>query len=225
MVAVGETYIRAIIRGGGTPVVIPPITQPDDIEVLVKRLDGLLLSGGEDIAPRHYGQVGEPWMGQVDEDRDATELGLTRIWLRKAKPLLAICRGIQVLNVAIGGTLYQDISTSLPEALDHTYVPARSMEAPIHPVNIESGSMLAKIIGGTSFDVNSAHHQAVDVPGNGAKVVAHAPDGIIEAIEFPQQTFCIGVQWHPEAMIKVSDIMVPLFTSFVHACKTSQLME
>ena len=218
MVAVGETYIRAITRAGGTPVIIPPITQPDDVPVLLERLDGLLLSGGEDIAPRHYGQKGESWMGRVDENRDAMELGLTRAWLTKAKPLLAICRGIQVLNVAIGGTLYQDISTNMPDALDHTYVPARPMEISIHPVNIESGSQLAKVLGGTSFEVNSAHHQAVCVPGVGAQVVADAPDGVIEAIELSHHNYCIGVQWHPEAMVKLSETMMPLFISFIQAC-------
>ena len=157
-------------------------------------------------------------MGRVDEARDAVELDLTSVWLTKAKPLLAICRGIQVLNVAIGGMLYQDISKHMPDALDHTYVPARPMEVSIHPVSIEPTSQLANILGGTSFDVNSAHHQAVSVPGDKAKVVAYSPDGVIEAIELPHLNFCIGVQWHPEAMVKVSDTMMPLFRSFVQAC-------
>jgi putative glutamine amidotransferase len=220
MVAVGATYIRAIIRAGGTPVIIPPITLPDDIPGLLGRLDGLLLSGGEDIAPRHYGQKDESWMGRIDETRDTMELGLTRAWLTKAKPLLAICRGIQVLNVAVGGTLYQDISANIPDSLDHTYVPARPMEVPIHPVNIESSSQLSTILGGTSFEVNSAHHQAVCRPGDGVQVVSRAPDGLIEAIELPKHNYCIGVQWHPEAMVKVSDTMMPLFNSFIKACRS-----
>jgi putative glutamine amidotransferase len=218
MMAVGETYIRSIYRAGGIPVIIPPITQPNDTMVLIQRLDGLLLSGGEDIAPRHYGQKGESWMGRVDEERDVSELSLTQAWLAMGKPLFAICRGHQVLNVALGGTLYQDISKSLPDALDHAYVPARSMEITVHPVNIVAGSQLANILGGTVFDVNSAHHQAIHTPGKGANVVAHAPDGIIESIELAQHKFCIGVQWHPEAMVKVSDTMLPLFDAFVQAC-------
>jgi len=221
MIAVGETYLRAIYRVGGTPVIIPPITQIADISVLLERIDGLLLSGGEDIAPKHYGQKSESWMGRVDEERDASELGLTQAWLAEGKPLLAICRGHQVLNVALGGTLYQDISKHLPDSLDHAYVPTRSMEITVHPVNIESGSQLASSLGGTSFDVNSAHHQAVRTPGEGAQVVAYAPDGVIEAIELAHHNFCIGVQWHPEAMVKVSETMLPLFASFVQACEAS----
>jgi putative glutamine amidotransferase len=218
MTAVGETYIRAVMRAGGTPIVLPPTLTPDDIPILTERLDGLLLSGGEDIAPKHYGQQDESWMGRVDENRDTIEIELTRSWILKDKPLLAICRGIQVLNVAIGGTLYQDISKHLPDALDHTYVPARPMEITTHSIDIDKNSQLARILGGTKFEVNSAHHQAIHTPGEGSTVVAHAPDGVIEAIELPQLKYCIGVQWHPEAMVKISDMMMPLFVSFIQAC-------
>lgn len=212
--------MRAIYRVGGTPVIIPPIIQPADIPVLLERLDGLLLSGGEDIAPQQYGQKSESWMGHVDEARDTSELGLTRAWLSEGKPLLAICRGHQVLNVALGGALYQDISKHLPDALDHAYVPARAMEITVHSVRIKSGSQLATVLGGIEFDVNSAHHQAISTPGAGAEVVAYASDGVIEAIELPHHNFCIGVQWHPEAMVKVSETMLPLFAAFVQACET-----
>ncbi len=218
MIALGESYIRAIHRVGATPIIIPPTLQSPDIPSLLSNLDGLLLSGGEDIAPRHYGQKSEAWMGRVDEVRDMSELGLIKAWLAMGKPLLAICRGHQVLNVALGGTLFQDISKSLPDALDHAYVPARPMEITVHPVKIELQSQLATIMGGITIDVNSAHHQAIHAPGAGVRVVAYAPDGVIEAIELPQYHFCIGVQWHPEAMVKVSETMLPLFSAFVQAC-------
>jgi putative glutamine amidotransferase len=123
-----------------------------------------------------------------------------------------------VLNVTLGGSLHQDIAKNLPLALDHAYVPARAMEIPVHPITVEPNSQLASVLGGHKFDVNSAHHQAVDKVGKGAKVVAQAPDGVIEAIELGQADFCIGVQWHPEAMVKTSETMLPLFANFVKTC-------
>ncbi len=217
MHAIGATYTRAIQRAGGTPVIIPPVMHETDWPVLLERLDGLLLSGGEDIAPARYGQPLESWTGLVDEERDYAELGLVRSWLELGKPVLAICRGHQLLNVALGGTLYQDIMTQVANALDHAYVPGRPMEDPVHDVDIQSGSALARILGGEHFAVNSAHHQAAWQPGHGLEIVAHAPDGIVEATELKNHPFCLSVQWHPEAMLKLSDTMLPLFDAFIAA--------
>jgi len=219
MVSVGETYIRAIHRVGGTPVIIPPLMKEADWQLLLERVDGLLLSGGEDVAPRHYGQAHEAWMGGVDEERDAAELGLVSRWLSLRRPLLAICRGHQVLNVALGGTLYQDIAAYIPNALDHAYTPARPMENSVHSVELASDSRLAVILGGTTFEVNSAHHQAIQTTGDGLRTVGRAPDGVNEAIEHTTHPFCLSVQWHPEAMVKLSDTMWPLFKAFVDAAK------
>lgn len=217
MCAVGETYIRAIQRVGGTPVVIPPTNTAADWETLLAHLDGLLLSGGEDIDATLYGEATEPWMGQVDVERDFSELGLTRAWLATDRPLLAICRGNQVLNVALGGTLYQDIAAHIPNALDHAYVATQPMETIAHSVVLDAGSRLAAILGGTAFDVNSAHHQALKTIGDRLVVTGYAPDGVIEAVEIPTYPFCISVQWHPEAMVKTSPTMWPLFEAFVQA--------
>ena len=217
MCTVGETYIRAIQHVGGIPVVIPPTTIEADWEPLLARLDGLLLSGGEDIDPKLYGEQSEPWMGQVDAERDFSELGLTRAWLMTERPLLAICRGHQVLNVALGGALYQDIAAHIPNALDHAYVATQPMETIAHSVTLEPGSRLAAILGGTTFDVNSSHHQALKTVAARLAVAGHAPDGVIEAVEMPEHAFCIGVQWHPEAMVKTSSTMWPLFEAFVQA--------
>ncbi len=219
MCSVGETYVRAIHRAGGTPVIIPPVVVDEDWDVLSARLDGLLLSGGGDIAPRYYGEEGEPWMGQVDAERDISELGLVRKWLELRRPLMAICRGHQVLNVALGGTLYQDIAAHIPNALDHAYVSARPMEKPVHLVELDPECALAKILGGTSFEVNSAHHQAVKAPADSIRVTGYAPDGVVEAFELPELPFGISVQWHPEAMVKTSDIMWPLFEAFIDAAR------
>ena len=217
MHALGETYALAIHRAGGTPVILPPIITTEDLPPLLNRLDGLILSGGEDLAPARYGQSPSLHLGRVDEVRDAGGLALVRAWLPQAKPLLAICRGHQVLNVALGGTLYQDITESLPNALEHAFVPARPMERPVHTVVLQPSSRLADLLGQTTLEVNSAHHQAVADLGHDLVVVAHAPDGVVEAIEYPDHRFCVGVQWHPEAMVKLSDSMWPLFGGFVRA--------
>jgi putative glutamine amidotransferase len=196
-------------------VIIPPLTRDADWSPLLERLDGLLLSGGEDIAPTCYGQDVEPWTGLVDKARDRSEIGLVRRWLATEKPLLAICRGHQVLNVALGGSLIQDIMAQVPNALDHAYVPGRPMETIVHTVEIEAGSRLAAILGGPELAVNSAHHQAVARPGQDLTVVARAPDGVLEATELAEHPFCVSVQWHPEAMLRTSATMLPLFVSFV----------
>jgi putative glutamine amidotransferase len=217
MVAVGQTYVHAIQRVGGTPVIIPPTMSEADWPQLVNRLDGLLLSGGEDITPTHYGEPAESWLGGVDVLRDTSELGLVRGWLHAGRPLLVICRGHQLLNIALGGTLYQDIATYFSNPLDHAYTPASPMENPVHSVTLTPDSRLARIFGDTTFEVNSAHHQAIKELGDGLSIVAHAPDGVIEAVEHQSHAFCIGVQWHPEAMVKLSDSMWPLFETFVKA--------
>jgi putative glutamine amidotransferase len=176
-----------------------------------------MLTGGEDIGPAHYGQRPEAWTGQADEERDRSELGLVRRWLATGKPLLAICRGHQLLNVASGGALYQEISTYIPNALDHGYVPGRPMEQAVHVVNIEPESRLSEVLDAIRVEVNSAHHQAVVKPGENLRIVARASDGVVEATEDPDHPFCLSVQWHPEAMLKISDSMLPLFAAFVEA--------
>jgi putative glutamine amidotransferase len=217
MHTVGETYTRAIHRAGGTPVIIPPFTREGDWTTLLDRLDGLLLSGGEDIAPGTYGQLSSPWTGRIDEERDTSEIGLVQRWLARGKPLLAICRGHQILNIALGGTLLQDITAEFPDALDHAYSPGRPMEASVHAVEVAAESRLAAILGGGAFAVNSAHHQAVAQPGRGLEIVARAPDDVVEATEMVAHPFCLSVQWHPEAMLRMSATMLPLFEAFVQA--------
>lgn len=219
MVSVGETYIHAVHRAGGTPVILPPILAEVDWAPLVARLDGILLSGGEDIHPRHYGQAPETWLGGVDEIRDDSELGMLRAALEARKPILAICRGHQVLNVALGGTLYQDLAAQVPGALDHAFLMSRSLEQSIHDVTLETGSMVERLLGGHTFAVNSAHHQSIRVVGAELCVVAQASDGVIEAVELANHPFCIGVQWHPEAMVRHDSTMMPLFEGLVEAAR------
>ncbi len=217
MYSVGETYVRAVHEGGGVPVIIPPLLTEADWRPLLLRLDGLLLTGGEDIAPLHYGEGPQSWLGGVDEERDASELGLVEQALALELPILGICRGQQLLNVALGGTLYQDITAQLSQALEHALVPGRPMERITHSVTIEPDSTLAEVLGGVEFGVNSAHHQAVRRPGEGLRVVARSEDGVIEGLELLDHPFCLSVQWHPEAMLKVNATMKPLFRALVVA--------
>lgn len=215
--AVGQTYVRAIQKVGGTPLIIPPLLSEREWVLLSRRLDGVLFSGGGDIDPTYYDQTASRSLGGVDELRDQSEITGMRVSIAAGLPLLGICRGQQVLNVALGGTLYQDIATQLSSPLEHAYLPARPMEQIVHPVAIEPGSRLAEILGGRDLGVNSAHHQAVWVSGAGLRVVATAPDGVIEALELEEHPFCLSVQWHPEAMVKIADTMYPLFAAFVAA--------
>ncbi len=217
MHCVGATYVKAIHQVGGMPVILPTLMTEDDWSLLVQRLDGVLLSGGEDIAPKLYGQAPEAWLGGVDEERDQGELGLTRLAVSRGIPVFGICRGSQTLNVALGGTLYQDIAAHIPNALDHAYVPGRPIEQNVHSVTVEPGSRLAAILKHTQLNVNSAHHQSVQKPGTGLRVVAQAPDGVIEGLEMPDYSFCLAVQWHPEAMVPEIDVMWALFEAFIQA--------
>lgn len=220
MFSVGQTYVRAIQGAGGTPVILPPVLADADWATILNRLDGILLSGGEDIAPAHYHQSPAAWMGGVDAERDRSELGLVRAMLERRLPILGICRGHQALNVALGGELYQDITAQVSDAIEHAYVPGRPMETIVHTVNLSPDSRLTDILGGAEHAVNSAHHQAVSMPGDGLRIVGRAPDGVIEALEMPEYPFCVSVQWHPEAMVKVTPTMVPLFEAFVGAAAT-----
>jgi putative glutamine amidotransferase len=186
---------------GGVPVLIPLLGDEDMLGVIYRRLDGLLLAGGVDIDPAHYGQAQHPQLGEVDALRDRVELLLPRWALRDGRPIFGICRGIQVLNVAAGGTLWQDISTQVETTIDHAACQHGTPRSGIvHTVEVIAGSKLASIVGEGELPVNSLHHQAVKDIAPGFVVTACAPDGIIEGLELPGHRFCVGVQWHPEEM-------------------------
>jgi putative glutamine amidotransferase len=207
-----NSYVDAIERGGGTPVLLPP-SFTIDVEQLLESVDGLVLTGGVDIDPQHYGENPIPQMGTIDPKRDDFELKITKEALRGGKPILAICRGHQVLNVAAGGTLIQDIASQVPEALKHrqkapTYYPS-------HTVRVQEGSRLHGIFGKSELGVNTFHHQAVRDMGEGLVATAWAPDGVLEAMEIPGDAFVLGVQWHPERMIDGE--MLKIFQGFVQA--------
>jgi putative glutamine amidotransferase len=218
--AIARTYVRAVSLGGGTPLVIPPYLENDLVRGTFEGVDGIILSGGGDIHPSSFGETDCGLLWRVDKRRDQVELALAQWALEERRPILAICRGVQTLNVAAGGTLIQDIPTQTLNALSHSCVAGRPLPTVAHPVDIVPGSRLADLIGAGELGVNSAHHQAVKDVGDQLTVVARAPDGTIEALEAPNHPFCIGVQWHPEAMIESAPVMRSLFEGLIKAARS-----
>jgi putative glutamine amidotransferase len=218
--AISEMYVQAVVRAGGVPVLIPVELKQAEAEVLTARLDGLLLSGGGDIHPERYGGKPHPKVGSVDDDRDELEINLVQLAVEAGLPFLGICRGIQVINVALGGTLYQDIATQCEHPIRHAYYPDWPRDLRAHGMKAEPDSQLAKIAGSTAFEVNSLHHQGLRDIGDGLRAAAWAPDGLVEAVELVGHPFGIGVQWHPECILDAPE-SVALFAAFVQATGTS----
>ncbi len=216
--AIAQTYVRAVALSSGAPLVISPHLEEPSLRAIFERLDGLILSGGGDIQPASFGEEDSGLLKNVDEQRDRAELALACWALAEGLPLLAICRGIQVLNVMAGGTLIQDILTQVPNALSHSSISSpKSVVA--HVVEVTAGSRLAALVGAGELGVNSAHHQAAQAVGAGLIVTARAPDGIIEALENPDHPFCVGVQWHPEAMVESYPVMRQLFEGLIETAQ------
>jgi putative glutamine amidotransferase len=189
--ALGMTYLRAIEAAGGLPVVLPPVA-PEHVPALLERLDGICLSGGPDLDPEAYGApIRHPELGPTEPTLDVFELALARAADTAGLPLLGICRGAQAINVARGGTLHQHVAGHRQAALGTVRT---------HSVMVITGSRLAELLGDGPVEVNSFHHQAVDVPGAGLRVVAHAVDGTVEAIEDRARPLLLGVQWHAETL-------------------------
>ncbi|WJY26094.1 MULTISPECIES: gamma-glutamyl-gamma-aminobutyrate hydrolase family protein [Sporosarcina] len=217
----GETWVkadysRAILKAGGLPVVLP--AGLEDIDAICSRIDGLLLTGGEDVGPLVYGEEPEANLGKTAPERDDMELALARCAIGKDMPVLGICRGQQVLNVALGGTIHQHIYSDLDgPLLQHKQQADRNY--PTHTVDVKEGSRLAEYAQGSELRVNSLHHQAVhDVP-EPLIVTATAKDGIIEALESTEHRYVMSVQWHPEALSNRDDpAALRLFEGFIEAC-------
>lgn len=211
--AVQHSYIRAVSLGGGIPVLIPAVLPQEDLEELYSRLQGILFSGGGDISLKYFDGEAHPKIHDVDENRDVTEISLLRQSVNDGKPFLAICRGAQVMNVALGGTLYTHIADQVRNALNHDNEEYTDI---IHPVNVDETSRAAEIFGETLLHVNSLHHQGLKDIASGLRIVGHAPDGVIEAVELPDHPYALGVQWHPEWLTD-QPVMQRLFKSFVDA--------
>ena len=185
------------MQAGGTPVLIPSLIADDGWDALYARLDGILLSGGGDIGLDHFRGDPHPRIDDMDPARDSVELKLIQASTSDGKPFLGICRGCQVVNVALGGTLYTHIPDQLPGALDHSY-PGNMRTVLVHQVKIEEGTRVAGIYGEPIIKVNSLHHQGLKDIAPSLRAAGHAPDGLVEAIELPDHPFGLAVQWHPE---------------------------
>lgn len=213
-----EAYVRAVVAAGGLPLLLPPVAGEELVDAWLACVDGLLLTGGVDVDPVWYGRDPAPRLGRISPDRDALELPLARAALERGLPLLAICRGVQVLNVAAGGTLVQDLPSEWPGAIKHYQEAPRWY--PTHAVEVVSGSTLARLLGTLRPRVNSFHHQAVLEVGRGLVVAARAPDGVVEAVESADpDRFALGVQWHPEAMWERDPASLRLFAALVEAAR------
>ncbi len=214
-----RSYVRALSGAGAAPLLIPHVTDPTRLRALYDRLDGLLLPGGGDVDPARYGQAPHEKTANVAPERDEVELALARWAVAEGKPLLAICRGIQVLDVALGGTLYQDIEAQVPGAGKHDWYPGHPRDKRAHHVTISPDSRLASILGATEYAANSLHHQAIQDVAPNLTVVARAPDGLVEAVEIDDHPFALGVQWHPEELAPADRRAQALLAAFVKACQ------
>jgi putative glutamine amidotransferase len=209
-----DDYVRSVEKAGGLPLVFAP-GRPEDAAALLDRVDALVLSGGADVDPAQYDETPHETVTRVIPERDVFELALCREALRRDLPILAICRGHQVLNVATGGTLVQDIPSQLPGAGAHD--PDTERWETAHEVLVLPGTRLREILGSAKVAVNSFHHQAVKDLGQGLVLSARAADdGVVEGIEMPDRRFVVGVQWHPEAFWD-HEPHDPLFRAFVRA--------
>lgn len=213
-------YLKSVERAGGDPLVLKP--ERDPLPQILDRCDGVLLTGGADIDPALYGELERHSTVEIDSERDQYEVDLTRHALQQNLPLLAICRGVQLLNVVAGGTLVQDIPTSLPTSLTHRRPkPARLKKTRAHDITLMPGTQLAELLRPAAkrnghVAVNSRHHQSVKEVAPGFVVSATAPDGIVEAIERAGQGFCVGVQWHPENYWRTGEFL-QLFAGLIDA--------
>jgi putative glutamine amidotransferase len=216
-----ERYGEMLERAGAVPVYLPYPTRPATIERHLARCDGFMATGGEDVDPAEYGHAPRPELGPVDRGRDRFELALLRRAVERDRPVLAVCRGTQALNVALGGTLYQDLRAEVPGALPHEpdplWEPGGRLAPCGHDVTVEPGTLLAGTTGRARLSVNSYHHQAVREPGAGVRVAARAPDGVVEAIELPSRRFALGVQWHLE-LLDGDRAAAAILGRFLEAC-------
>jgi len=214
--ALYQRYVAAVELAGGVAVGLP--AQLQALAELLPILDGLLLSGGGDIAPDLFGQERHPKTRQIDRRRDDFELALVREWVGADRPLLAICRGIQALNVALGGSLIQDIADQVADPLVHQKLEGEAR----HLIRLQQTSRLANLLGDDELEVNSYHHQALQNLAPGLQAVTWAADGVVEGVEMPGARFVVGVQWHPELMVHNDARQLQLFVGLVEAARRSK---
>lgn len=214
-----QAYLRALVRAGATPLLIPHLADMAHLRALYDLLDGLLLPGGEDVDPARYGEPGHEKLGRTSPGRDGVELALAGWAMDEGLPLLAICRGIQVLNVALGGSLYQDIQAQVPGSARHDWYPGYPRNHLPHRVVVTPGTRLDGILADPEPPVNSLHHQALKDIAPGLRVVARSPDGVVEAVEATGHPFAVAVQWHPEELADRDERARRLFDALAAASR------
>jgi putative glutamine amidotransferase len=216
-----QRYILTLTDAGALPWMIPLVTDDETLRGIYESLDGVFLPGGADIDPVSYGTAPHPMCDKTDRDRDRVELALARWAIPDGKPLLGVCRGMQLVNVAAGGTLYQDLSAEYTNGIKHDYFPfggrGHTRDYLAHEIRIVDGSRLARLFGPAPIKVNSMHHQGVRDLGANLDATAYAPDGLVEALEGTGSSYLLGVQWHPEALTEKDEATRRLFAEFVEA--------
>lgn len=211
------TYIDAIMKAGGVPIILPILTDEETVDRYIDMIDGLILTGGEDVSPLLFGEEPIKEVKNICYHRDEMEISIFNKAYEKGIPVLGICRGLQVFNVALGGTLYQDIHVQIPDALGH--VSTYNIEGGYHSINLTKGTMLYDIFKEEKISVNSQHHQSVKDLGRNLKVNAKSLDGVIEGVESTTDKFILGLQFHPEAMINPHKEFLSIFNYFIKFCK------
>lgn len=215
-----RAYVKAIEDAGGTSVLIPFVRNLQELENILLRLDGLLLPGGADIQPHYYNEEPRAELKLANPELDELEFALTRCALQRNMPIFGICRGMQALNIVLGGNLYQDIYQQCPGSMAHMRVDKPRSQL-IHNIYLERQSYIASLLETLQFEVNSIHHQAIKTPGEGVQVVGHAEDSTIEAIEVEGYRFVMGLQCHPEEIYTQVPACAKLFQAFIAACAFS----
>jgi len=218
LVSLAEAYVEALTQAGACPVLIPNALPEVALDGLLSRLNGVLFTGGGDIETNYYQAAAHPKVSGVEPARDQLEINLLKRVVSHGKPFLGICRGLQLINVALGGTLYADIADQVPGADKHDYYPGWERDYLAHSVSVDQETRLAGILGESVVDVNSFHHQAVRQLAPDLVPTAYSPDGIMEACELPDHPFGLAVQWHPE-WLTADAPMRGLFQVFVEACR------
>ncbi|HHW07316.1 MAG TPA: gamma-glutamyl-gamma-aminobutyrate hydrolase family protein [Clostridia bacterium] len=216
LVSVTRYYGEALMAAGGLPVLLPVTLDRQVINAYGEMLDGLLLSGGGDLDPSFFGEEPLRGLGTVCPQRDIFELELCKLFLAAHKPVLGICRGLQVLNVALGGTLFQDLRVQYPASLEHQQKAPKNWAT--HRVAVETSSLLREILAAAEIRVNSFHHQGIKALGRSLRAVAWAADGVIEGVE-RETGFAVGVQWHPERLWETHQEQKQLFDAFVEEAR------
>ena len=223
-----QRYIQTLTNAGALPWLIPLVSDEETLRGIYESLDAVFLPGGADIDPASYGTAPHAMCDKTDRDRDRVELALAKWAVAEGKPVLGVCRGMQLINVALGGSLYQDLATQFPNGIKHDYFPfggsGHARDYLAHDVRVAADSRLAHLFGADAIKVNSMHHQGVRAVAAGLVPTAHAPDGLVEALEGTGPAYLLAVQWHPEALTERDDATRRLFAEFVEAAAAYEVL-